>query len=70
MNYKYLVIEEFLEFCNNFPEYSVTEVIFSILKSTNKSKDLSWLYEITDKELWTAIENANIKEKSDEDDEY
>lgn len=65
MNYKYLVIEEFLEFCNKFPDYSVSEILFSILKSTNKSKDLSWLYEMSDRELLTAIENANIKETAD-----
>ena len=66
MNYKFLVIEEFLQFCEKFPDYSVAEVIFTILKSTNKSKDLSWLYETNDRELLTAIENAIIKEKENE----
>lgn len=66
MNYKYLVIEEFIEFCNKFPDYSVSEILFTILKSTNKSKDISWIYEMTDRELLTAIENAKIKETSDD----
>lgn len=66
MNYKYLVIEEFIEFCNKFPDYSVSEILFTILKSTNKSKDISWIYEMTDRELLTAIENAKIKETNDD----
>lgn len=67
MNYKYLVIEEFTGFCDKFPDYSVSEILFTILKSTNKAKDLSWLYEMTDRELLTAIENANIKETADDE---
>lgn len=66
MNYKYLVIEEFLEFSNKFTDYSVCEIMFTILKSTNKSKDLSWLFELTDRELLTAIEKATKKEEADE----
>ena len=65
MNYKYLVMGEFTEFCNKFPEYSISEILFTILKSANKSKDLAWLYNMTDRELLTAIENANIKETED-----
>lgn len=70
MNYKYLAITNLVDFANKFPEYSMVEVIFSVLKSTNKSKDLAWLYELTDRELVTAIEYADLKEtKETEEDE-
>lgn len=63
MNYKFLAIEELVEFSNRFPQYSLCEIIFTILKSTGKSKEISWLYELTDRELLTAIENATKKEE-------
>ena len=67
MNYKFLVIADLLEFTKEFKDYSMTETLFTILKSLDKTQDLSWLYEADDRQLLTAIENAIIKEKSNED---
>ena len=67
MNYKFLVIADLLEFTKEFKDYSMTETLFTILKSLDKTQDLSWLYETDDRQLLTAIENAIIKEKSNED---
>ena len=61
MNYKYLVQEELNDFAEKFYTYSFCEIIFTILKSANKKADLSWLYELSDRELLTAIENANLR---------
>lgn len=67
MNYKYLVQEELNDFADKFENYSFCEIIFTILKSANKKAELSWLYELSDRELLTAIENANLKETENED---
>ena len=67
MNYKYLVQEELNDFAEKFYTYSFCVFIFTILKSANKKADLSWLYELSDRELLTAIENANLKETENED---
>ena len=67
MNYKYLVQEELNDFAEKFYTYSFCEIIFTILKSANKKADLSLLYELSDRELLTAIENANLKETENED---
>ena len=63
MNYKFLVIADLLEFTKEFKDYSMCESLFTILKTLDNSKDLSWLYEMDDRLLLTAIENASKKEK-------
>lgn len=67
MNYKYLVISDLVQFTKEFDEYTMCETLFAILKNLDNTKDLSWLYEITDRQLLTAIENTTLKEKENED---
>lgn len=66
MNYKFLVIADLLEFTKQFKDYTMCESLFTILKTLDKTQDLSWLYEMDDRQLLTAIENAILKEKGNE----
>ncbi len=66
MNYKYLTLEELNEFSKQFEDYSLCEILFSVLKSMKPDADISWLFFAEDRVLLTAIENAKLKEKEDE----
>ena len=57
MNYKYLVIEEFLQFCEKFPDYSVAEVIFTIPSQNMQDGEL--LFDICDSNESELSENVS-----------
>lgn len=68
MNFKNESIRELLKFGQEFPEYSLSELLFSVFQpvALHKGKaSLSWITDISDKQIFTIIEKAREVEKED-----
>lgn len=61
-NYKYLVQDEFSILVDKLPNYSFAEILYSVLSNLEGHPELGWLYEVKDRDLLIAIENATNKE--------
>lgn len=68
IDYKPLFIDKLVEFSENFPEYSIGEIIHSVFTQLSKSgvdvEGKGNLLNITDQELYSGIGKA-IKEESE-----
>ena len=62
MNYKNNAIREIQEFTKEFPEYSLGETLYSVLRLL-KIQKLSNLLELSDEEIFSAVEKAKQEEK-------
>lgn len=58
MNFRFYAKQELEKIINDFPDYSVSEILFTVLKRANPDAKLSWLFEMDDRQLISAIENA------------
>ena len=61
MNYRHISKDAMTDFSNNFPEMSLGEIMYSILREVNTGKkigSISELLEIDDKSMYLAIEKA------------
>lgn len=65
LNYKARVLMSLQDVSEAFPDYTMSEILYSALKGLAKRNNasLSWLYKIPDKVLSTAIDNVIIEEK-------
>ncbi len=68
--FKALFVRRFEEFVKEYPEYSLGEILYSLMRREclpTKPKDVntSWLLGIGDRELYGAIEYAKDIEKDD-----
>lgn len=71
MNYKNESIRELLKFGQEFPDYSLGELLFSVLQPVslhNGKGSLSWVTEISDERFFTFIEKAREVEKEEQTD--
>lgn len=66
MNFKHIALEEFNKMAEEFPNYSLVEIIYSVLTELSPGKKLGWLLQEDDYKLYTAVENAIKNEKEDE----
>ena len=67
MNFRFYAKQELEKIIEEFPNYSITEILFTILKRANPDAKLSWLYELDDRQLISAIENAKELELEQKD---
>jgi hypothetical protein len=68
MNYKPLTIEKLKEFIEKYPEYSLGEVLYAILgskvmKGKPDEASIGWLLDLNDKDIYTAIDKAILREQ-------
>jgi hypothetical protein len=69
MNYKNITLRELIEFGNENPNYTVGDLLFSILQPVavhNKKGSLQWLRDISDEQMFTFVDKARELEKEDE----
>lgn len=67
---KISAINELKSMINTFPEYSLGEILFTVVREAtfkNGSGKLSDLLELSDSEVYTAIENSIQREKEEID---
>ena len=67
INYKPLILDKLTEFIEKLPEYSVGDVFFSVftqLKRNGIEFSKSSLLEITDKQIYSALDKA-IKDETE-----
>lgn len=62
MNYKNNAIRELQDFSKEFPNYTLGELLYSILRLTNITK-VSDLLTVSDEDLFSAIEKTKQEEK-------
>ena len=62
MNFKNNSIREVANFSKDFPDYSLGEILYSVIRVTG-AKKISDLLLLTDEEIFTAIEKAKTQEK-------
>lgn len=65
---KISAINELKSMINTFPEYSLGEILFTVVREAtfkNGSGKLSDLLELSDSEVYTAIENSIQREKEE-----
>lgn len=67
MNFRFYAKQELEKIIEEFPNYSITEILFTVLKRANPDAKLSWLYELDDRQLISAIENAKELELEQKD---
>ena len=61
MNYKNLSLRELIEFGAEHPEYTLGDLLFSVLQPValkNKQGSLNWLRTISDEQMYTFVEHA------------
>ena len=68
MNYRPLVIDKLIEFSEEYPEYSIGELFYSMFTHANIKTAIkkSQFLQIEDKDLYTMIDKAIEKEKNDD----
>jgi hypothetical protein len=68
LNYKPLFIDKVIEYSEVLPEYSVGEMLFSVITQLNRSgieiNSKSDFLKITDKQFYSALDSS-IKEESE-----
>lgn len=62
MNYKNIAIREFEAFRKEFPEYSITEALFSILRLDNNVRKLSDILNVSDEQFYHLVTEAKVEE--------
>lgn len=62
MNFKNNALRELPNFSKEFPDYSLGEIIYSVVRLTG-AKKISDLLLISDEEIFSAIEKAKLQEK-------
>jgi hypothetical protein len=62
MNFKNNALRELLNFSKEFPEYSLGEILYSVIRITG-AKKISDLLTLSDEEIFSAIEKAKVQEK-------
>jgi hypothetical protein len=68
MNYRNETIRELLRFGQEFPDYTLGELLFSVLQPVslhNGKGSLSWITNIPDEQFFTFVEKAREVEKED-----
>ena len=67
LNHKPLVLAKIKELVNDFPEYTLGEIFYSILRNVDKEKGsnlvVKELLSKTDREIFTAVDLAQKTEK-------
>jgi hypothetical protein len=64
MNFKNNALRELPNFSKDFPEYSLGEILYSVIRITG-AKKISDLLILSDEEIFSAIEKAKVQEKED-----
>jgi hypothetical protein len=62
MNFKNNAVRELQEFSKEFPDYTLGELLYSALRLTG-AKKISDILELTDEEIFSAIERTKQEEK-------
>lgn len=62
MNFKNNAVRELQEFSKEFPDYTLGELLYSTLRLTG-AKKISDILELTDEEIFSAIERTKQEEK-------
>lgn len=62
MNYKNNALRDLQNFAKDFPEYSLGELLYSILRLTG-AKKVSDLVILSDEDIFSAIEKTIVDEK-------
>lgn len=65
LDYRAKVLMSLQDVSEAFPNYTISEILYSALKGLAKRNNasVSWLYKISDEELSTAIDSVIIEEK-------
>ena len=66
MNFRVIAMDELKDVFLKLENYSLIEVLYVALTTLEKGKELGWLLEKTDKELYTAL-NKIVKNEREED---
>jgi hypothetical protein len=66
MNFRVIAMDELKDVFLKLENYSLIEVLYAALTTLEKGKELGWLLEKTDKELYTAL-NKIVKNEREED---
>lgn len=62
MNYKNNALRDLQSFAKEFPEYSLGELLYSVLRLTG-AKKVSDLVTLSDEDIFSAIEKTIVDEK-------
>ena len=62
MNYKNNALRDLQNFAKEFPEYSLGELLYSVLRLTG-AKKISDLVTLSDEDIFSAIEKTIVDEK-------
>lgn len=68
MNYKPMIIEKLKEFSDTYPEYSVGQMLYAMMRRKSmkgKPEGIStaWIMDISDSDIYSAIDKAILNEK-------
>lgn len=69
MNYKNITLRELKEFGDEHPDYSVADLLYSVLQPVaihNEKSSLQWIRNISDEQMFTFVERAKELEKEDQ----
>jgi hypothetical protein len=64
MNFKNNALRELPILSNELPKYTLGELLYSVIRLTG-AKKVSDLLELSDEEIFSAIEKAKLQEKED-----
>jgi len=65
MNYKNTGLSELKSFATEFEDYSLGQILLAVTNRQTKGVSLrEWLRDVSDEDLYTAIENTKIIERT------
>lgn len=65
MNSKVLAIETLKKLIREYPDYSMGEILYSFLRLVNEGEPVGWMLELTDDNIYKALEKSLRDEKED-----
>lgn len=66
MNYKNIALKELVNYANSYPEYSLSQILYSFLREpVSGIKETKSILKLTDEDLYSIIEEVNQSEKDE-----
>lgn len=66
MNYKNIALQELVNYVNSYPEYSLSQVLYSFLREpVSGIRETKDILKLTDEDLYSIIEEVNNNEKEE-----
>jgi hypothetical protein len=66
MNYKSIALQELVNYANSYPEYTLSEILYSFLREkVSGIKETKDIHKLTDEDIYSIIEQVRDQETAE-----